>query len=169
MRKKSIQKIVVFSAFLFASALCYSQSEKISSDSCFAVKEKDTTWRTQCVQIQPEFIGGIDSLIAFLKRNIKYPKIAKETGVQGKVFVSFIIDKKGNVEDVYIYKSNIPAQDYRGKAIKEKHMNDYKKAVQEMEEQAVSVVTMMPRWKPGSEDGKLVRVRYILPVVYKLA
>ncbi len=101
------------------------------------------------VEQQPEFVGGQDSLFAFLVRNIKYPQAAKDKKVEGTVYVGFVIDKDGSIKDVNI-KRGLKGDDAGCHA------------------EAVRVVKMMPKWKPGKQRGKLVEVNYTLPIKFKL-
>jgi len=96
--------------------------------------------------IMPEFKGGERELMKFIYENIKYPSIARENGIEGQVVVWFIVEKDGTISNIKI-KRNIG-----GNCGKE----------------AVRIVKMMPKWKPGMEDGKPVRVSFNLPVRFKL-
>ena len=98
------------------------------------------------VEVMPEFPGGMDSLIAFLGSNISYPDDAKKEGIEGKVFVDFIIDKEGSVREV-------SAKNKIGYGC---------------DEEAVRVISLMPAWKPGYKDGKAVNVNYTIPISFKL-
>ena len=94
----------------------------------------------------PEFPGGQDAMIQYLKREVNYPKKAKRKGITGKVFISFVIDKTGNVTDVRILRSVDPLLD----------------------EEAKRVVQGMPAWSPGMYDGEPVKVQYNLPIKFSL-
>ena len=94
-------------------------------------------------EIKPQFIGG--DLSEFLKKNIVYPKLAKENGIQGKVFVQFIVWKDGTIRDV--------------KVIKGVH--------ETLDNEAIRIVQMMPKWKPAEHRGKVVNARFTLPVRFK--
>lgn len=94
------------------------------------------------VETNPEFPGGMDSLIAFLSRNIAYPQEAIDKNISGRVFVSFVVEKDGTITDIKILR------DIGGGCGAE----------------AVRVVKMMPKWKPGMMQGKPVRVQFSLPV-----
>lgn len=91
----------------------------------------------------PEFNGDLSS---YLSKNIVYPKIAAENKIEGKVIVQFIVEKDGSVSNVAVIK----------------------KAGWDMDEEAIRVVRAMPNWKPGKQNGKPVRVRYTLPINFKL-
>lgn len=98
------------------------------------------------VEESPEYEGGMKEMYAFLYANMKYPPMARESGVQGKVYVQFIVEKSGKVTDVQVLRGIGSGCD----------------------EEAVRVVKMMPDWKPGKQRGKPVKVRYKLPVTFKL-
>jgi len=97
-------------------------------------------------QFMPEFPGGLSQLYAFLGKNIKYPQLAKETNIQGTVFVNFIVEKDGSISNVTILRSIGGGCD----------------------EEAIRVVQAMPKWKPGMQMGEPVRVSYNLPVKFTL-
>lgn len=99
------------------------------------------------VEQQPEFPGGEVALLKYLQKNIKYPPIAKENGIEGTVYISFIVFEDGSIQQVKV------ARDIGGGCGKE----------------AMRVVKKMPRWKAGKQRGKPVRVRFNIPVKFKLA
>lgn len=98
------------------------------------------------VEEDPEFPGGLDALSKFIADNIKYPQLAKENNITGRVFVSFVVEKDGRVGQVKILR------DIGGGCGNE----------------AVRVVKMMPKWKPGKQRGKPVRTQFNLPVNFDL-
>ena len=98
------------------------------------------------VQKPPTFPGGEQDLLRFLAENIKYPALARENGIQGTVALSFVINKDGSVSDVGLLK------DIGGGCGKE----------------AIRVVQTMPRWSPGEANGHAVKVRFTLPVKFRL-
>ena len=98
------------------------------------------------VENKPEYPGGDMALMKYLAENTKYPAIAKENGVSGRVFVQFVIDKTGAVTKVKVLRGVDPALDA----------------------EAVRVVKAMPSWKPGSQRGKAVPVTYQVPINFKL-
>lgn len=95
----------------------------------------------------PEFPGGDRALSHYLQQNIRYPKVSRNAGTQGKVFVSFVINIDGSIQDVEILKSSGDMY---------------------LDREAVRLVTCMPRWKPGRVNGLPVRVRYVQPVSFRL-
>ena len=98
------------------------------------------------VENMPEFPGGDLALRKHIAENVKYPEIAKENGLSGKVFVQFVINQKGEVENVKIARGVDPALD----------------------KEAIRVVQNLPKWKPGSQRGKPVRVSYTVPINFQL-
>ncbi len=100
------------------------------------------------IQEQPKFPGGEGELFAFLRNNINYPHHERDNGIQGKVFVTFIIDKDGSVKNIELYKG---VQGGAG-----------------LNQEAIRVVKLFPKWQPGKQNGKPVNVRYILPIFFKL-
>jgi protein TonB len=95
----------------------------------------------QVVEEMPEFPGGMGEC-----KNIKYPTISQENGVQGKVIVQFVVNKDGTVVDPVVVRSVDPYLD----------------------KEALRVINSMPKWKPGKQRGKPVRVRYTVPVTFRL-
>ena len=100
----------------------------------------------QVVEEMPEFPGGMVECMKFLGRNIQYPKISQENGIQGRVIVTFVINKDGSITEAKIARS----VDYY------------------LDKEALRVVSLMPKWKPGKINGKAVRVKYTLPVMFRL-
>lgn len=98
------------------------------------------------VEDMPSFPGGEEALFKYLGQNIKYPQIAKEAGITGRVFVNFVIDKQGNVTDVKVLRGIGGGCD----------------------EEAVRVVKNMPKWSAGKQRGKPVKVSYNLPIKFSL-
>jgi protein TonB len=99
------------------------------------------------VEEQPEFPGGTAELMKYFRDNIKYPKISRDNNSQGKTFVKFIVNSDGSIQDAEIIKS---AGDMY------------------LDEEAVRVIEAMPKWKPGRNLGKAVRVKFVLPVNFRL-
>jgi periplasmic protein TonB len=132
----------------------------LSTGTIFA--QDDKAYDISAVEVMPGFPGGQDSMMQFIRKNTKYPKLAKENGVSGKVFVEFIIDQDGKVTDVTIKKGvKVTAPD-------PKDQGDYDAMAKSMDDEAMRVIRSMPKWTPGSVGGKPVKVRYILPFNFKL-
>jgi len=98
------------------------------------------------VEQMPEFPGGTDSLFRYLAANIRYPDSARLLGVEGRVYVKFIVSEKGNVDSVRVLRGIGYGCDG----------------------EAARVIRNMPRWKPGHQDGKPVKVYFTLPITYRL-
>lgn len=98
-------------------------------------------------QIMPEFPGGITGLQRFIAKNVYYPKEAIKEDIQGKVFVRFIINEKGFIENESIVRSIHPLLD----------------------KEALKVVRSFPKWEPGRQNGKAVKVWYTVPIVFKIS
>ena len=100
----------------------------------------------QVVEAMPEFPGGMAELMKYLQKSIKYPSISQENGVQGRVIVQFVVNKDGSIVDPVVIRSVDP------------YLN----------KEALRVVKAMPKWKPGEQRGKTVRVKFTLPVQFRL-
>ena len=101
----------------------------------------------EVVEVMPEFPdGGMPGLMNFLSNNIKYPVNAQKRGVQGRVSVQFIVNADGSISDVGIIRAVDP----------------------DLDGEAVRVISTMPKWKPGTQRGKPVRVKYTVPVMFRL-
>ena len=99
------------------------------------------------VEQQAEFEGGFEAMAKFIAKNMKYPAQARRMGVEGSVFVSFVVDKEGNISDPQVIKG-ISA---------------------DCDKEAIRVVKAMPPWKPGKQNGKPVKSRFVLPIKFRLA
>lgn len=100
------------------------------------------------VERNPEFPGGEAALMAFMRKNLKYPAKSAEKGIQGRVTISFIIEKDGSISNIKVFRPSAEAE--------------------ELNQEAIRLVKSMPRWKPGMQKGKLVRVQYVLPITFRL-
>ena len=123
------------------------------------------------VEEQPEFAQGQAALFKWLGQNIKYPKISRDNGVQGTVYVGFVVEKDGAISDVTIkrgvrgiIRDTVTIMEVNGlKGNKIVQIVDYS-----LDEEAKRVIKAMPKWKPGKNQGEVVRVAYILPIKFKL-
>ena len=111
------------------------------------VEEEDEEVVFMVVETMPEFPGGTQQLFKFLSENVKYPVIAQENGIQGRVVCQFTVNKDGSIVDVEVVRSGGDAS---------------------LDKEAVRVIKSMPKWKPGKQRGKPVRVKYTVPVSFKL-
>ena len=98
------------------------------------------------VEQMPEYPGGMQAMIEFLQTNMKYPEDAAKQKVEGRVMVQFVVETDGSVSDVHVAKQVFPSLDA----------------------EAIRVVQAMPKWMPGKEKGKVVRVKYNLPIVFRM-
>ncbi|WP_315448288.1 energy transducer TonB [Segatella salivae] len=98
------------------------------------------------VEVMPQFPGGQIAMLQYIMKNIKYPEQAMKEGIQGRVTVRFIVEKDGSISNVRPVLSVHPLLD----------------------KEAVRVVESMPKWSPGKQNGKPVRVRFNVPVMFKL-
>jgi protein TonB len=98
------------------------------------------------VEQMPEYLGGMQAMIAFLQTNMKYPEDAAKQKVEGRVMVQFIVETDGSISDVHVAKQVFPSLDA----------------------EAIRVVQAMPKWTPGKEKGNVVRVKYNLPIVFRM-
>ena len=98
------------------------------------------------VEVMPQFPGGQIAMMKYIMENMKYPEQAMKKGIQGRVAVSFIVEKDGSISDVKPILSVHPL----------------------LNKEAVRVVESMPKWTPGKQNGKPVRVRFNVPVMFKL-
>ena len=112
------------------------------------VVEDDTIYETLVhpVEVDPEFPGGNEALYKYLAQNIKYPEKAKADKIEGRVVVGFVIEKDGSISNAEVRRSvNV-----------------------EMDAEALRVINAMPKWQPGTMEGKPVRVHYNIPITFKL-
>ncbi len=129
--------------------------ESVSNEKSAAIENtKDPVYYT--VDEMPIFEGGINKLKSFIATNIKYPEQAKKDGIEGKVYVSFIVDKTGKVVDI--------------KAIQTRKLTDKNIKIEAplLEKEAVRVVSLLPDWKPGKMKGKEVKVSFTVPIKFEL-
>jgi periplasmic protein TonB len=106
----------------------------------------DIVW-TGIVESMPEPAGGYQAFYAFIGKNLKYPKQAQRMGIEGKVFIRFIVDKQGNITEVEVIRGIGMGCD----------------------EEALRVMKHLPKWQPGKQRGKPVKVRMVLPITFKLS
>ncbi len=113
----------------------FEEEEEVDEDVIFTV-----------VEDQPQFPGGEEARQKFLEDNLRYPQMAREAGIQGTVFVTFVVETDGSVTDVQILRGIGGGCD----------------------QEAVRVVEMMPRWEPGRQRGQAVRVQFNMPIRFRL-
>ena len=100
----------------------------------------------QVVEEQPMFPGGMQELMKFMQTNIRYPKEAQERGIQGRVIVQFVVNKDGSISEECVVRS-VDSQ---------------------LDAEAIRIIRSMPNWTPGKQRGEPVRVRFTLPVTFRL-
>ena len=118
-------------------------NEKVVDEVPPAVEE---TKIFEVVEQMPSFPGGDAALMQFLSKNIKYPVVAEENGIQGRVIATFVVERDGSISDVKVVKSVDPSLD----------------------KEAIRVLKSMPKWIPGKQNGSAVRVKYTVPVTFRL-
>ena len=111
-----------------------------------APKEEVTQKVFDVVEVMPSFPGGQAALLQYLNSHVKYPVVAQENGIQGRVTISFVVERDGSITDVKVARSVDPSLD----------------------KEAARVVSSMPRWTPGKQNGSAVRVKFNVPVVFRL-
>ena len=111
-----------------------------------AMEASDANPVFQVVEVMPEFPGGMAECLTFLGKNIKYPVQSQQAGVQGKVIVQFVVEKDGSVSNPKVVRSIDP----------------------DLDGEAVRVISIMPKWKPGMQKGQAVGVKYTVPVTFRL-
>ena len=115
----------------------------VSNISCTSTTEE----ALQVCDQMPEFPGGQQAMMKFISENLKYPVAAQENGIQGRVICQFVINRDGSVVDVIVVRS---AGD------------------QYLDNEAIRVIKSMPKWIPGKQKGKPVRVKYTIPINFHL-
>ena len=111
------------------------------------VEEEEEEVVFMVVESMPEFPGGQQALFKYLAENVKYPVIAQENGIQGRVICQFVVNKDGSIVDVVAVRSS---------------------GEPSLDKEAIRVIKSMPKWKPGKQRGKPVRVKYTVPVNFRL-
>jgi protein TonB len=109
-------------------------------------EEEDTSIPFSFVEEMPQFPGGDTELLQFVNKSIKYPAIAQENGIQGRVTCAFVINRDGSVVDAEVVRGVDPSLD----------------------KEALRVINTMPKWSPGKQRGKPVRVKYTIPITFRL-
>ena len=112
----------------------------------YLAERKDTINVYDCVEQMPSFPGGSQKLKEFIEENLRYPKELEETCVQGRVIVRFIVERNGKLSNVKVVKSVHPVLD----------------------KEAFRIVKLMPRWIPGRQNGITVRVKFYIPIIFRL-
>ena len=117
------------------------------TDVVFVEEEVEEEKIFDVVEEQPEFPGGTAALMKYFKDNIKYPRVSRDNNSQGKSFVRFTVNTDGSIQDVEVIRSSGDIY---------------------LDKEAIRVIEAMPKWKPGRQLGKAVRVKFVLPVNFRL-
>jgi len=132
---------------LLAATTLHAQNDQTIDVAVPQIEEaRDPNEPFTVVEEMPEFLGGQDSLFAYIGKELKYPEEAVENGVQGTVYVAFVVETDGKISGERVLRGLGGACD----------------------REALRVVSGMPNWKPGKRQGKEVRVQYNLPIRFKL-
>jgi protein TonB len=118
----------------------------VTSTGTGPIAEEDSEIPFVVVEAMPAFPGGDAALFKYLGDNIKYPVIAQESGIQGRVICQFVVNRDGSIVDIEVVRS----------------------VDKSLDAEAIRVISKMPRWTPGKQRGKTVRVKYTLPVNFRL-
>ena len=132
-------KRLILSTAFFLAIVCAKAQQK---DSVIA----DTNKIFHSIDVEPSFHGGFEKFIQYLTENEKYPDAARNNNVTGKVFVTFIVEKDGGLSDVNIFKS----------------------LSAETDAEAIRLIKDSPKWYPGLQNGKPVRVQYTIPIPFPI-
>ncbi len=139
----------LLSAFIFFYVLGFSQTKGVAdaviTEEPIVVNDSDRVY--QVVEQMPEFPGGEQAMMNFIQKNLQYPILERENDIQGRVIIGFVVEEDGSLSNIQVK---------RGVSIG-------------IAKEAVRLIKSMPRFKPGRQSGKLVRVQYNLPIVFKLA
>jgi len=127
--------ILILLIFLLAGLNAQAQEKKQKEGDVFMEVEE-----------MPEYPGGLDGMKNFITENVKYPELAKKNKVEGKVFVSFVVDEQGHVTKAKVVRAVDP----------------------ELDKEALRVVNKMEKWSPGKEKGETVKVQLTLPIQFAL-
>ena len=158
---------------IYNKELCRKYDPEASTVVMIRTKQSDDPVFDICEQM-PTFPGGDAKLMEFIARNIKYPKVATENGVQGRVVVRFIVEKDGTLSNAKVLEHSktsgantvvvtayMPDKEHQD-------AEEHKAGVQALRDEAIRVVNAMPKWTPGKQNGKTVRCYFVIPVTYRL-
>lgn len=137
--------------FLLCITLCISAQDVVSPDRVANTAQQESTKNDVvfvAVECMPEFPGGQSAMMKFIAENIQYPVIAQELGIQGRAICQFVIEKDGSVTEATLARSTGDAA---------------------LDREALRIIGSMPTWKPGMQKGKPVRVKYTLPINFRLS
>jgi periplasmic protein TonB len=135
-----MKKLICF-ALLCGFSLFFNINSAFAQSKVDTIEDKSFTF----VEEKPKFPGGEKALKSYLKKNVNIPEMAKKNGAQGKVFVSFVVEKDGSVSEPKVVRGIGNGCD----------------------DEAVRVVKSMPKWSPAKLNGQPVKIRYTIPIVFK--
>jgi protein TonB len=146
MRKTQITltSIRLIKVWMIAFAICFCGSSYAQTEKTVLVSEENERVFTK-VEQQPQYPGGWEAMRKFIKKNLKYPKPALRNKIEGTIYVQFIVEKDGRVSSVTTLRGISSDCDREGER----------------------VVSMMPKWTPGKNEGEYVPVRFVLPIEFK--
>lgn len=133
-----MKKSIIYTALTVILAFAFSSMQGVQA----AAEQQKEDKVFDIVENPPKFVGGETALYEFITKNIEYPKLAEENNIMGRVIVQFVIDEKGKVRDPKVLRSVDPILD----------------------KEAIRVINAMPDWIPGTQGGKPVKVKYVLPI-----
>lgn len=133
------QVLFLFFIILLFPVICFSQNDSTS--------QNDTAIYT-IVQQMPVFVGGQDAMVTFIRENLVYPKKERKTNITGTCFISFVVEKDGAISNIKVMRGV--------------------KSGKGCDDEAVRVISIMPKWAPGKQNGRAVRVNFILPIKFTL-
>lgn len=136
-------QIISLAAMLTFSLCAGAQNEESKSSKTTNAKQVKVF---DVVEQMPQFNGGQEALMLYLSNNIKYPESAETSGIQGRVISTFVVECDGSISNVEVVKSIDPSLD----------------------KEAIRVISTMPNWIPGKQNGSAVRVKYTLPITFRL-
>lgn len=143
-----MKKHCLILVFILCAAPLFAQVSGLSIDkSAYRENYQDNGQVFTMVEQMPEFPGGQDALFQYIKQNLHYPPTLKEEGIQGRAICAFVVNTDGSICCAEIAKST-------GNAL--------------LDREAVLLIKGMPAWTPGTQNGKLVRVKYTIPIVFKI-
>jgi periplasmic protein TonB len=138
---ENMKKLLLFACLFFSASVLMAQNTKDS----IAALQDISIW--DVAENDPMFPGGEMAMLNFLVRNLKYPASAVDNGIQGKVFLRFVVEKDGSLTNIEVIRS----------------------LEKDCDNEAIRVVKLMPKWIPADHHGKKVRVRFVLPITFKLS
>lgn len=140
---KKITSLTVFGLLFTVSVVSYAQTSPAPTERTYPITADTSKGKVYvAVQIQPSFPGGEAAYADFLKKNIKYPTEAKQRDVTGRVFLQFIVEMDGSLSNIVTLRD--PGYGLGAEAVR--------------------VMKLSPKWKPGSQNGRLVRVQFTVPI-----